>query len=287
MKFVYTNENKESVSISRTGTFRIIDIDGISKVDSDVQTVKSAYQDGSTHIDSLLDVRYITLEIGIFAETEAQIYTHRRTLSRVFNPKMRGGMLLCEFVNGKREIGAVPEASVHFPTGDNSPKFQRAIIELVCPDPYWLSLESQTKPMANWLGGLKFPLSFHKRSLKFAERGTSVFLNNDGDVSSPVEILFKGKALNPIVINKTTGEFIRVNRELSATDTLVISTGFGDKRVEIENAEGVRTNVFNWLDLNSSFFQLIVGTNEIEYKSDSELEQSTVQIKWRNRYLSI
>lgn len=287
MKFIYTNENNESVSISRTGTFRILDVDGISKVDSDVQTVKSAYQDGSTHIDSLLDVRYITLEIGIFAETEAQIYTHRRTLSRVFNPKMRGGMLLCEFVNGKREIGAVPEASVHFPTGDNSPKFQRAVIELVCPDPYWLSLTSQTKPMANWIGGLKFPLSFRGRSLKFAERGTRVFLNNDGDVSSPIEVVFKGIALNPTVMNKTTGEFIKVNRELTATDKLIISTGFGNKRVEIEDGEGNRTNVFNWLDLNSTFFSLVVGQNEIEYKSDSELEQSTVQIKWRNRYLGI
>lgn len=287
MKFIYTNANNESVSISRTGTFRIIDIDGLGKVESEVQTIKSPFQDGETYVDSILEMRYISLEVGIFAENEAQLYQHRRTLSRIFNPKMRGGTLLCEFPNGKREIGAIPEASVDFPTGDNSPKFQRALIELVCPDPYWLSLTVQTQPMANWIGGLKFPLSFRGHSLKFAERGTRVTLNNDGDVSSPVEITFKGTATNPIVLNKTTGEFIKVNRVLDATDKLIISTKFGDKRVEIENAEGVRTNAFNWLDIESTFFQLVTGDNEIEYTSDTGTDLTTVEIKWRNRYLGI
>ena len=287
MKFTYTNANNESVSISRTGTFRILDIDGIANVDSSVQTVKAAYQDGETRVDSFLEMRHIVLEVGIFAETEEQIYRHRRTLSRIFNPKLRNGVLLCEFANGKREIGAIPEATVDFPTGSNTMKFQRAIIELVCPDPYWLSLESQTKPMANWFGGLKFPLSFRGRSLQFAKRGTRVILNNDGDVSSPVEIIFKGTATNPTVKNKTTGEFIRVKRVLKETDKLIMSTKFGDKRVEIEDENGVRTNAFNWLDLESSFFQLIVGENEIEYTSDTGVEQATVQIKWRNRYLGI
>ena len=287
MKFTYTNANNESVSISRTGTFRILDIDGIANVDSSVQTVKAAYQDGQTHVDSFLEMRHITLEVGIFAETEEQIYKHRRTLSRIFNPKLREGTLLCEFPNGKREIGAIPEATVDFPTGSNTAKFQRAIIEMVCPDPYWLSLQAETRPMANWIGGLKFPLSFRGRDLQFAKRGTRITIHNDGDVSSPVEIVFKGTATNPTVKNRTTGEFIRVNRVLKATDKLIMSTKFGDKRVEIEDADGVRTNAFNWLDLESTFFQLVTGDNEIEYTSDSGIEQSTVQIKWRKRYLGI
>ncbi|MFP5303297.1 hypothetical protein R2R70_19110, partial [Cobetia sp. SIMBA_158] len=83
MKLTYTNANGESISISRTGTFRILDIDGLGRVDADVQTVKSAFQDGVTRVDTLLDARYITIEVGIFAETVEQLYKHRRTISKV------------------------------------------------------------------------------------------------------------------------------------------------------------------------------------------------------------
>lgn len=289
MELTYRNSNNESISISRTGAFRLIDIQGLGKVDADVQLVKSPYQDGSTHIDTLLSERSIVIELGIFAENELQLYDFRRKVSRTFNPKLANGTLRIKFSNGVREIIATPEATVDFPTGaDNSTsKFQRVMIELIAPEPYWLSIQEETKPMANWIGGLSFPLQFFGRDLMFAERGTRVKINNDGDVSSPVQVIFKGAGTNPVITNVTTGEFIRVKRQLAVTDSLVINTSFGNKRVEIIDAEGNSTNVFNWLDLNSTFFQLITGVNEIEYSSDSGIEQSTVEIKWRNKYLGV
>lgn len=289
MKITFTNANSESISISNAGTFRIFDINGLSQVDAEVQTVKSPFQDGATRVDTLLGMRNITIEFGIFADNEADLFMYRNRILSIFHPKLPEGMLRCEFANGVKEIPVTPEGTVDFPTGEENynGKFQRVLVDLLCPDPYWLDIEATTQPMANVLGGLKFPLSFSGRSLQYSSRGTRVYVQNSGDVNSPVQITFKGEALNPIIHNRTTGEFIKVNRHLSATDKLLISTAFGKKKVEIEDVDGNRTNVMNWLDFRSTFFNLLVGQNELEYGSDSDIALSTVEVRWRNRYLGI
>ena len=95
-------------------------------------------------------------------------------------------------------------------------------------------------------------------------------------------------ALNhyPCVINHATGEFIKVERTLTTDDTLYITTEFGNKKVEIER-NGVRNNAFNYIDLDSTFFQLKVGDNMIEYTTDNDLEPQSVEIRYRNRYLGV
>src|SRR5699024_4879170 len=109
---------------------------------------------------------------------------------------------------------------------------------------------------------------------------------NQGDVETPVEIIFRGPALNPKVINHTTGEFIKVDRELTSDDVLYITTHFGNKKVEMES-NGVRENVFHYIDLDSTFFSLVVGDNMIEYTTEDELISQGVEIRYYNRYLGV
>jgi phage-related protein len=105
---------------------------------------------------------------------------------------------------------------------------------------------------------------------------------NKGDVQTPVRIEFKGPATNPKISNRTTGEYIQVRRELAYGDVLIITTDFGAKRVEINGQ-----NVFNWIDLDSSFWQLQPGDNIIEYTSDVPVEPAAVLISYRNRYVGV
>ncbi len=55
----------------------------------------------------------------------------------------------------------------------------------------------------------------------------------------------------------------------------------------IEDENGVQTNVFNWIDLESSFFQLQVGDNELEYNSNNDSTKSRVIISYKNRYVGV
>lgn len=120
----------------------------------------------------------------------------------------------------------------------------------------------------------------------FAFSGYRGTFNNDGDVETPVLIHYQGPAKNPFIQNETTGEFIKVNYDLEETDVLEINTAFGAKRVEVVGGDGGRTNVFHWIDLNSTFFQLMPGDNTLRYDSDEEAdrERARVTVYWYNRY---
>ena len=101
-----------------------------------------------------------------------------------------------------------------------------------------------------------------------------------------MEIIFKGPAVNPSVINNKTEEFIKVERTLTSDDTLYITTGFGNKKVEIER-NGIRENAFHYIDIDSTFFQLKPGDNMIEYTTENNLDPQSVEIRYRSRYLGV
>lgn len=286
MMITFTNSRGELIQLKSNGSFRLLDFIGAGQVNADVQTQKAPYQDGATYLDSLLDPRSLTLEIGLFAADQTEIYEHRRTLSRVFNPKLGEGILRYEYAGGVKEIHATVEQAPHFPTGGDNrvTTFQRCMVNLLCPNPFWLDRFKTSKQMSFLMGGLSFPLNLGSG---FSQRSFRRTFVNNGDVSTPLEIVFYGPAINPVIQNNTTGEIIRVNRTLTDTDKLIIDTTFGKKSVVIEEEDGNRTNVFNWIDLSSSFFQFVVGNNEIEYNSNNDSQKSKVMISYKNRYIGV
>jgi hypothetical protein len=285
-RITFTNARDQSVELKSSAPFLLQSIDGLGDVDADIQTQKAPFQDGSTYIDSVLQERTISLQIAILATNKPTLLQQRQFLASIFNPKLGPGTLRYENGETVREIEAVPDGVPAFPSGrDNrGPIFQKAMVNLLCPEPFWLDEVSTSEKMSYILGGLSFPL---RLGTSFAQRGFKKILNNQGDVATPVTIEFYGPATNPVVWNRTTGEFIRVSRTLAETDKLVIMTDFGKKSVTIENADGSKTNVFNWIDLESTFWQLVPGENIIEFGSDSDSTKSRLVISYKNRYLSV
>jgi Phage tail protein len=284
-RIIYINARGQSVELKSSAPFLLQSIEGLGDVDADIQTQKAPFQDGSTYIDSVLQERAISLEIVILAD-KSTLLKQRQFLASVFNPKLGPGTLRYENGETIREIEAVPDGVPVFPSGrDNrGPVFQKSIVNLLCPEPFWLDEFNTSEKMSYILGGLSFPL---RLGTKFAQRGFKKVLHNQGDVATPVTIEFYGPATNPVVWNRTTGEFVRVNRSLGEQDKLIIPTNFGNKSVLIENNDGTTTNVFNWIDLESSFWQLVPGENLIEFGSDSDSTKSRVVISYKNRYLSV
>src|SRR5699024_451552 len=120
--------------------------------------------------------------------------------------------------------------------GDFSDCMQPGLIQLYCLEPYWLDIYESGELIQTWLKGFQFPL---KLPFQLRQRGeTMKNIYNEGDVETPVEIIFKGPAVNPSVTNITTNEFIKVNRELKSDDTLYITTERGNKKVEIKRGSG-------------------------------------------------
>lgn len=282
----FTNVHGESVSFGNTAPLLLLEITGAGGAKADIQTQRAPFQQGETYLGSVMKPRDVSLEIGIRTQSQEDLFTLRRLISSVFNPTLGPGVLRYEYDGGVKEIYATAEQEPIFMGGSDNkaPGFQRIGVMLTCPESFWLDLYSESEPMAAWVGGIMFPLML---GTTFSEQGMTRTFTNSGDVEAPVEIEFRGPAMNPTVFNHTTGEFIRVRRELREGDVLLVSTYFGRKRVEIVDKNGSRQNVFNWIDIDSTFWQLVPGENTIEYSSDAGKDQATVKITWRNRYAGV
>lgn len=279
-KLTFVNARGESITFGNEKPFILSHIDGTGGVAADLKTTKSPYQDGSTLVGVTMEDRLVSITGAIMATTREEMYQLRRRLTQILNSKSAGKLI---YTNDAHTyvIDAVPDGSPAF--GDRHANNQLFAANFICPDPFWTDENEIVKALKFEEGGLTFPL---RLSTMFAFSAYRGIFTNSGDVDTPVTVHYRGPAKNPLVMNETTGEFIKVNYDLTDEDVLEISTAFGRKRVEVVNDDGTRTNVFHWIDLDSTFFQLVPGENMLRYDSDEEAdrERANVTVYWHNRY---
>lgn len=287
-RVTFINSRGQSIQLGNDAPFIMTKIEGTGAVNVDIQTQKSPFQDGETYIDSLLEPRSLSIEVMVLADNREEMMINRRKMLQVFNPKLGEGKLIYECGNIKREIRAVSELAPVFPdAGDFKDTMQPGLIQLYCPNPFWLDTFIESEEMADWVGGLRFPLQL---PMMFAGRSSRqhTVIHNAGDVDTPIVFEFLGPATNPVVTKVDTGEYIKVNKEIAANEKLVITTEFGNKKVILRNLDTKEEiNAFGWIDLGSTFFQLEPGNNLISYSADSGQETARVWIRWRNRYVGV
>lgn len=279
-KVTFKNIWGEVVEIGYNFPFFLSRIEGLGDVQADIQSQKSPNQNGSSYIDSTLQKRTISIEISIMKD----FHNARQILSRIFNPSLGEGLLVYENDFGKWQIKAVSEHVPIFP--DNRPRiFQVALIDLIAHNPYWEDETDNKKSLIAYRNGLRYPFSFPK---SYGIEGHSVVIVNEGHVDAPITIEFFGPSLNPTLTNETTGEFIKVYRQLRRGEKLTLNTDFNRKRVEITRKDGTVQNAYGYVDwFESSFIKLIPGINVLKYTADSGTEEAVVNIIYRNRYVGI
>ena len=285
MKLNFTNTRGQSIELFGS-PFRLSNFEGLGDVEADIQTQKSPFQDGSTYTDALLLERYIKLELKIEGKDEVDLANNRRLLSGIFSPKLGPGILQYTDESGSKQIYAVAEGVPAYPDGltNRGKRFQKALLFLVCPNPYWQDVDPTNIKLEDFVPNFFFPFSF---PVTFAKRGDVKTIVNDGHSPTPIKVTFVGEAVNPQITKKSTGETIRIKRTIPAGYTLEITTDFINKSAVIIAPDGVRTNAMHYLDLtvNWAFFSLDVGENEIEFITDGG--QPDVYIEYRNLYLGV
>jgi len=283
-KIVFINANGQSIILGRAKPYLLLSIAGTGAAETDVQMQKAPFQDGQTYIDTLLEPRIVSIEVAILASTQEELHQKRREIAQVFNPKLGPGTLRYEYDGGVREIEATSDLAPVFPTGEGNQAqgFQRALISLICPSPFWLDTETQDEYIGIG-GGLSFPMQF---PLKFANASTNTVFTNEGDVECPVLIVVKGPAQDVTITNETTGEHITINAALLAGEKLEINTEFGNKYAELVKADGSRENVLHYISLDSTFWQLQPGDNIISLSGNVD-ESAELYVYWKHRYVGV
>lgn len=261
------------------------DYEGFESAPVSHNMTKAPYQNGKTLIDTNFEERKsLSIEFEIQAATRNLLQARRRIVTKHFNPKLGLGNLVYTDDDGNVfYIDCVAE-DIMMPGGDARGRtFQKVVIPLVAPNPFWYNPVQENYELVSFSGGLSFPFSF---PINFGTVQDTRIIINNGNVETPVLIVFKGEIVDPEIENETTGEIISVVRTVNDGDQLWINTEYGNKYVRLYSG-GAFTNSFEYVDPDSKFFTLVPGENIITYRATSEGANASCSLSFYHRYSGV
>jgi hypothetical protein len=282
MELKYINDTGESITLRQTKPYFLTRVDGTGDIRQTISTFKAPEQDGAFYISSSLDMRNITIEGTIIADTADEAYTFRRNLLRIFTPKQQGRII----IRG-RQIGCVvEEAGFTVSTRERIPRF---FISLLCPSPFFETPDEIRRELALWMPLFSFVLEIPEGGIEFGSRQPSqiITVDNNGDVPCGCMIVFSalGSVTGPELMNLDTGEYVKLNTTMGAGEELRVYTHLANKRVTRVIGQ-TASNAFNTLDTGSTFLQLSAGRNTLRYNAEENIDLLEVSIFYRELYLS-
>ncbi len=259
----YTNENGVSITFEEN-SYRLLNLEGVGGATTNVQTQKAPFQDGVTHIDTVLDPRYINIEFMLLG---SDISGMRRNICNIINPKV-GGTLYYTNDDATYRVEVYVDLSPLFLGGASNigKGWQRGALTFIAPEPFW------------------------KSAAKVANITSLFSVDNEGDVATPAEIIFAAEGVdlvNPKITRYGTshsedGEYIELAYTIPNGDSVYINTVFGKKEITLISTE---VSLLNKLTSGSTLFNLNVGTNDLVVIASSGTPAG--EIRWRNKYLGV
>jgi len=139
-KITFINSKGRSIEIDKKPPLLLQFLGGTGGVDTEVQTQKSAFQDGSNYLTSVLNERILEMQVAILASSETELYELRKQLVSIFNSKLGKGELVYEYADGiEKRIECVVDMAPQFLTGaeNRNGNYQKVIFDLIAPNPFW------------------------------------------------------------------------------------------------------------------------------------------------------
>jgi hypothetical protein len=284
IQFTDSKGNKYSIDKSKIESFPLIGGEAANMVTTQVWN-----QHGSTPINAFMEP-YEGELVFIIKTTDlsaAQIAEKRRELVNICNP-LNGTVTMTIFLNNgevyNRDITFV--SAPNFPIGfeNRNRDWQKVQLLYTANNPFWYSEEEIFESFQGVDPILEMPFEMSPTApIIFGNVIPSKVAVNQGQAEAPVIIEITGAAVNPRITNETTGEFISF-RDLTMTagQKLVIDTTFGRKKVELDGV-----NVFNKLDFSSTFFNLVIGENAIDFSDETGNNEAEIYFRYKNLYITI
>ena len=179
---------------------------------------------------------------------------------------------------------------------DQDPYRGQYQISLICPDPFFYAGKDEYIDLAAWISDFTFEHCFLAEGEEIGYRETSMIkevenLNGVDGIGMKIILTASGNVTNPYVYLYETGERISIGTTnnpytLTSAKRVEIDTTTGKKNI-VQIESNVRTRINEYLDPNSSFFQLKAGKNTIGYNAAENVGYMNVHIEYKMRYLGV
>lgn len=272
-------ENANGEILTLTGTeavYQIISIVGVNPPQAQVNTAAIAGLDGALFNSSKLNTRNIVLTVKINGNAEA----NRLNLYKYFKTKEK-----CRFYFANDTLDVFIDGYIQNVECDLFSNSETAQISIICPSPYFQSVQQHIADTANVTPEFEFPFSINFDEpviISTFHDADVVYVENDAETECGAEIVLDVKTpCSTIALNNAvTGEGLVLNYEFREFDRIVINTVKGQKSVTLIR-DGVQSNLFSAVQLGSVFFQLVPGNNIIQFLIDGVADQMAVYITFK------
>jgi hypothetical protein len=139
-------------------------------------------------------------------------------------------------------------------------------MQFYAPFPYFSTFEENHNLIGGIIPTFRLPVNYskpHRFGTRSADRYTNIF--NNGDIRVPFKLVLRSEGIctNPTVTNMTSFAFLKINGTLNAGEYITVYRDNSNVlRAELTQGNVV-TDVIDWLDDESSLFELESGDNLI------------------------
>lgn len=295
----------ESIVLKNLATEEVLELDKVTtlyyildnvdwgQITSTHHSFKYVNQVGKYVTGTSLETRDVTITGWVIASTEYLMTQRKNFLNRFVNPQE-----VLEIAYKNYILDFLPDTTVKYSAviQENNDVVCKFSIVGTAFDPLFRDEVQSKVEAATTVSLFHFPLKIGIMdqgypTIMFGIRSPSLIINvyNGGAVATGMRMIFKAKGTvrNPQIINVKTQEFFRINKTLSAGETVTIDTVTGEKKVVGALNGGTEQNYFKYRDLDSTWLQLAVGDNLFRYDAESNLDGLEVYIYSYNRYLEV
>lgn len=287
---IIISNGKSSLDITEK-PYYVDTTDGFDSLNAQIITSQGSDQDGASFVNSYVLPRELAITGQIRADTTERMQYVQQQLMNIFLP------------NTEIKIN-------HYYGGDNrlirarvkkTPKFdfekvstvKKYNVQMEANYPYWEDKAESLVQIANMKGGLKFPLAIPRnKGVAFGIKSAALIVNvfNKSPIEVGMRFIFiaKGTVTNPQLFNVNTREFLKLNCEMEAGESITVETG--DDKTVTRNKNGMITDYIGKIDLaggGNTFLKLSPGNNLFRYAADDGEGKLEVKIYFVNKYVGV
>jgi hypothetical protein len=159
----------------------------------------------------------------------------------------------------------------------------KATIQWICADPHRYEQHEQiaTTPLPQRGPGMAYPLAY-PTDYGVASVTGSVVPVNAGNTPAWSVLTVTGPVAQPRIVNQTTGAYLEYDLVLDAGEQLTIDTSEGT--VELDGGSS-RLHTATAHSMPEQAWTLVPGTNQIDFRADSNTPDARLSIAWRSAFL--
>lgn len=242
--------------------YNVIGVQGLTPPQTAVNTATAGIIDGTFFNSARVNQRNIVITLVINGDIEA----NRQRLYTIFPRKTPCTVY---FKNANRDVKII--GYVETVDGDLFVQREQIQISIICPRPYFETLNALYTELSKILALFEFPFSIIT-PIPFSEvlqyPITTITNTGDADCGTTIEVDFYGSASGLKIANTATQTFFELDYSFEENDHVVINTNSGQMGVTLYRG-GVQSNLLNYVAQNSSWLKIAPGENTFTFTLES------------------